>query len=89
MVNDFQNIFYSYKVVQTIKDKINDYQSIKANNELSEKFNTLHEINNINLQNVSYKYPNNYKKLLIILATTFKKVKFMEFLENQVQEKQH
>ena len=44
MVNDFQNIFYSYKVVQTIKDKINDYQSIKANNELSEKFNTLHEI---------------------------------------------
>ena len=29
MVNDFQNIFYSYKVVQTIKDKINDIKVLK------------------------------------------------------------
>lgn len=75
MVNDFQNIFYSYKVVQTIKDKINDYQRIKSNNELSENYDSLLEINNINLQNVSYKYPNTDKQIINNFSYNFQKGK--------------
>lgn len=75
MVNDFQNIFYSYKVVQTIKDKINDYYSIKSNIEETKNYDSLHQINNLSLKNISYKYPNTDNRVIKNFSYNFQKGK--------------
>ena len=78
MVNDLQNIFYSYNVVKTIKDKIFEFENLTSleKNLSNEKNPFLTEkISKIKIDKVSYTYPTTQNQIIKNISQTFEKDK--------------
>ena len=80
MVNDLQNIFYSYSVVKTIKDKIFEFENLISSeknltNSNNEEFFLVDKISKIKMDKISYTYPRSKTQIIKDFSNTFVKGK--------------